>query len=618
MMQVHANEVMGKGSVFSKARLSELRDTHANTYWLHTCTPGMAELGLLTTCTAGGGELQHTPRGITPRGGTSAGHGFESSGARPPLSLDRKSPTNDDGDDWSEEKRQRDTGAAEEDECAVGRDPALESAKQSERSNSDGAMVTTPRCVGEGETDSRLVCPQCGGRYTAAGGDFMPKLLPCFHSLCAACVLNLQKYKGPGRRCPVCRHDVGYEQLPDNFVIMDLLADHDLISGSDHMCSNDCIGDDAQATRFCEQCAKFLCGFCVSAHSRQRATTGHTLLTMNELKTAAASSRRRRSSLRGHQSGENCKKHPDQKLEFFCKTCCLILCTKCALMEHPPPSHALQNVEEILSAAAIEVQELTERCTDVAGRLDASRSMVRRMCQAMQCDFDQAQREIESYQEEIIAFARAKASEALQAVEREKEEKLSEWEGKEDDLSCLFRRVADMRSFALAAIDTPSTTHLLAIKVQLSARLEECQLQEDVEGAELLSPHRIKVADMELAQLVRQVRGQMGQRNSSDCRELAWMEGEVDSKIGENTSVPWEELTLECRSLKIRCEDLKNDSLALISECKGLKAERDGLKKESTNLKSHCKTLQSDARLLETRIEDLKSELQVFDLREPY
>jgi len=58
---------------------------------------------------------------------------------------------------------------------------------------------------------------------------------------------------------------------------------HQLTIGRERACSNECIGDDANATHYCEQCSKSLCQLCVSMHSRQRATVGHTLVTMQEL-----------------------------------------------------------------------------------------------------------------------------------------------------------------------------------------------------------------------------------------------------------------------------------------------------------------------------------------------
>jgi hypothetical protein len=216
-------------------------------------------------------------------------------------------------------------------------------------------------------------------------GEFAPKLLPCFHSVCASCARDLAKYKGPGRRCPMCREDVGYEELVDNFVVLDMLDEHQLTSGRERACSNECIGDDANATHYCELCSKFLCQLCVSMHSRQRATVGHTLVTMQELQSDAGRGvLGRRSSLR-LDTTEFCVKHPDHKLDLFCVSCNMIVCSKCALLEHPPPMHTLEGVDEIMAATASEIQTLASKCDLVERRLDASRCgdvHVRQHCRA--------------------------------------------------------------------------------------------------------------------------------------------------------------------------------------------------------------------------------------------
>jgi len=291
-------------------------------------------------------------------------------------------------------------------------------------------------------------------------GEFAPKLLPCFHSVCASCARDLAKYKGPGRRCPMCREDVGYEELVDNFVVLDMLDEHQLTSGRERACSNECIGDDANATHYCELCSKFLCQLCVSMHSRQRATVGHTLVTMQELQSDAGRGvLGRRSSLR-LDTTEFCVKHPDHKLDLFCVSCNMIVCSKCALLEHPPPMHTLEGVDEIMAATASEIQTLASKCDLVERRLDASRCgdvHVRQHCRAyipthkhthththththrstvhdwrqqLHTDADEACLDIERCQSEIVEFVRGRGQEAMEAVLQEKESRDSEWEGK--------------------------------------------------------------------------------------------------------------------------------------------------------------------------------------------
>ena len=98
----------------------------------------------------------------------------------------------------------------------------------------EGSQIASKHAV------SVLVCPQCAGEFTAAHTDFAPKLLPCFHSVCATCAIGLKKFKGPGRRCPVCLEAVGYEDLVDDFVVLDLLAARQLESARYAACLSSC------------------------------------------------------------------------------------------------------------------------------------------------------------------------------------------------------------------------------------------------------------------------------------------------------------------------------------------------------------------------------------------
>jgi len=65
------------------------------------------------------------------------------------------------------------------------------------------------------------------------------------------------------------------------------LDNEDVCTSRERACSNECIGDDANATHYCEQCSKFLCQLCVLMHSQQRATIGHTLVFMQEQQSEA-------------------------------------------------------------------------------------------------------------------------------------------------------------------------------------------------------------------------------------------------------------------------------------------------------------------------------------------
>jgi len=107
-----------------------------------------------------------------------------------------------------------------------------------------------------------------------------PKLLPCFHAFCLAC---LQKCFGPGAgpgaepSCPLCRRVFalptgGLDALPAHFFVEHLIDALNISRqlAARHRCDVCCDDDDDDddesqsqfATGYCGQCAQFLCDRC--------------------------------------------------------------------------------------------------------------------------------------------------------------------------------------------------------------------------------------------------------------------------------------------------------------------------------------------------------------------
>ena len=119
-----------------------------------------------------------------------------------------------------------------------------------------------------------------------------PKVLPCLHSYCHDCIVNLAKNaRSSTLNCPNCRLAIKVDEntisnLPSNFFINNLLATmaltDDKPAAKKISCDNCDSEDDAQSR--CNECGIFLCQFCTESHKRYRSTKHHELFTMQELK----------------------------------------------------------------------------------------------------------------------------------------------------------------------------------------------------------------------------------------------------------------------------------------------------------------------------------------------
>ena len=122
------------------------------------------------------------------------------------------------------------------------------------------------------------------------------------------------------------------------------------------VCDN-CESEDAAESR-CSDCGIFLCQFCTESHKRSRATKQHELLTIEELKSSPGPQK--------IADKIRCRKHKDEIIKLFCKTCQTTICRDCTIVDHRQHEYAF--VEEVavekkqhLQSNLEEVKERKER-----------------------------------------------------------------------------------------------------------------------------------------------------------------------------------------------------------------------------------------------------------------
>ena len=126
-----------------------------------------------------------------------------------------------------------------------------------------------------------------------------PKILPCLHSFCAGC---LKEWSGrlanldPLKRhleCPLCRAKVllsnsrAVEELPSHFSAIRLVEIVRLQEQANSkkvtpICQNCDEGENGVS--MCSDCMIFLCDFCVKSHHRCKATKGHKIQSLDEMR----------------------------------------------------------------------------------------------------------------------------------------------------------------------------------------------------------------------------------------------------------------------------------------------------------------------------------------------
>ena len=152
-----------------------------------------------------------------------------------------------------------------------------------------------------------------------------PKLLPCCHTFCSGCLERILEKSSGKRRlsCPQCRaeHQVtesGPSAFLTDFTVLQAFRIRRLTTKrkSCGMCSS----EEVRPVSFCEECEEYLCRFCDRAHKRMKVFTEHSVVPVGEFKPE---------SFIPKPKPYYCQQHPQNVVQFFCRTCNQLICGNC-------------------------------------------------------------------------------------------------------------------------------------------------------------------------------------------------------------------------------------------------------------------------------------------------
>ncbi|XP_077977425.1 E3 ubiquitin-protein ligase TRIM56-like [Glandiceps talaboti] len=190
------------------------------------------------------------------------------------------------------------------------------------------------------DIDSKvLLCPICMERFKS------PKVLPCFHSFCEHCLTEWVKANKGDLTCPTCKQSwpmtpEGVSGLTNNYFMNDLLELMQEVSLETN--TSKCAGCDGEVKFWCTDCGEFLCEGCSTAHRRMRLSKDHRIMTIMDYNDQKSSHH-----MKLHQP-RFCDDHPTVQLEFFCDSCQVPACMKCAVVTHVVPDHKMMSMEKAL------------------------------------------------------------------------------------------------------------------------------------------------------------------------------------------------------------------------------------------------------------------------------
>lgn len=250
-----------------------------------------------------------------------------------------------------------------------------------------------------------LQCSLCLNNYKDA------RILPCFHSFCAccleaSCIEKGEKGKTDSVYCPICTEvteltSKGIKGLPKNMYVDHLVVELQHSSHNQQVDCDLCIGNELAMSR-CENCRLNLCEFCTHAHHKQRKTSFHHMVVLDD--EALGICEQTDMGLGGGRGAHKkastrkvlyCEVHSEEVVELHCEDCEIPVCVKCVSKHHS--QHQLSSLLEANTQYSELIRGLLSRARPLATSLEESIKSI---------DFisSSIQEKTQSTSEEIIDF----------------------------------------------------------------------------------------------------------------------------------------------------------------------------------------------------------------------
>ncbi|XP_013394793.1 E3 ubiquitin-protein ligase TRIM56-like [Lingula anatina] len=313
----------------------------------------------------------------------------------------------------------------------------------------------------EGFSDNFLTCHICLHEYDD------PRVLPCYHSFCLACLAQHVAASGTGHNitCPVCRHEApvppgGLEKLVRNFFLLKAKDFMLTTESKDKMCGN-CQSQLAQF--YCQDCKHFFCENCrQKQHDAIKFLQGHTMVAVSEL---------------GNEAQEEkdvtpfCDKHEEERLKFYCTDDEVVVCRDCIL-----PKHNKHNCVDVADVAKAHKEKIKSGFNDLSKKislLEIAELKVSKQQKDASDDNDKSLADIQQQETDIIKEVRRISGQLTSEAKAHAAAYMKSLKDEKDNLELQKVSIHGTCEFAKQLVQYGSHTEVMIHAKNIQARIKE-------------------------------------------------------------------------------------------------------------------------------------------------
>ncbi|XP_076316697.1 E3 ubiquitin-protein ligase TRIM33-like isoform X3 [Tachypleus tridentatus] len=301
-----------------------------------------------------------------------------------------------------------------------------------------------------------------------------PRLLPCLHGACKACVsaesvlspASVSTYSTPVTKpvtCPACNEEINPGNAIDHLFILENVAQaNESLEGCEKRapCCTSC-EDSAPASGFCTDCQEWLCEMCIQAHQRVKVTKDHSVRPRDDMEGEKTSGL--------DQKYLFCPLHSKEPLKLYCESCDKLTCRDCQLLEHK--DHKYQFLSAACEQHKLYLSTLLTKIKEKQKYIENARSLISKRQDEVTEREKEVTQEIKMFAVKFITEINRRGKLLLQELNEVCSQKKKQLTMKNEELVNLSQRLYHCQRFAESVINKGSDIALVYSKKALTNQL---------------------------------------------------------------------------------------------------------------------------------------------------
>ena len=361
-----------------------------------------------------------------------------------------------------------------------------------------------------------------------------PKALPCLHTFCLGCIEEWAKGKKDRIVCPLCKEDFvippqGVSGFRSNFFVTNLVKTNvmmEVVAGHKMKCT--CCKNDGIAVARCLDCKAYLCDASVKFHTTMNICEGHRVYSFEDIRSGKV-------DVKKLHVQEYCGKHLGQVVWFFCESCGILICRDCTVIDHPPSSHTLVNVEDVFGVQRKKMKKLVSQCQQVAERVDDAIQTADNVEKDLETCLQQADESVDKITKEIIARVKAQQQMCKMEIRRVGNDHRDKIAVEKDKLKLQQSQISRAIDIADSITKSGSPYDLAATYTSLTNTMQKlCDTDPGTVSSDLASVKFVPNDDLTALPELGSLEDSCGVYAASTCKHDLSGEWELSKKICEH------------------------------------------------------------------------------------